>query len=268
VRAYAIAVRQLAAFLAERGMPTVPASIAAEHLREFLLVQRSASTARLRHAALRVFFRHLEAEGEIRAGKNPMLSVRPPKLPDDEAGRAYLDDDAFARMLAAIRRRKPPTFADRRDLAILLVLRTGGLRRAECAGLSLGHIDTAAGHVVVRHGKGDKARVAMINDDAIAAVIRYVGARVSRKAASDVHLWLGIDGRPLSPEAIGAIVERRAKAAGLGHVTAHELRHLYADDMKRRGASDETLRSLGGWTDPRTLQRYERARQRERAIDE
>lgn len=267
IRAYEIAARQLAAFLVDRGMPTNPSAITAEHLREFLAAQRSPASARLRHAALRVFFRHLEEEGEIR--KSPMATVRQPKVPDDEAGRPFIREESFAKMLATCRARKPPTFIDRRDAAILLVLRTGGLRRAECANLNVADVDTQQGHVLVRHGKGDKARVAMVNDAGTAAVIRYLSARSQRPGAKDEPaLFIGLEGRRLTPDSLGQVVERRAQSAGLGHVTAHELRHLFADDLKSRGASDETLRSLGGWTDTRTLQRYGRARQRERAAEE
>jgi site-specific recombinase XerD len=116
--------------------------------------------------------------------------------------------------------------------------------------------------------KGDKARVAAIDVEATAAVIRYLGARATHPGRERPQLWLGANGIALAPEGIAAVVERRAEAAGIGHVTAHELRHLYADDLKARGASDETLKALGGWTDSRTLERYGRARQRERSIGE
>jgi site-specific recombinase XerD len=152
IRAYRMAALQFAAFLADHGMPTAPANISAEHVREYLGQPQARATARLRHAALRLFFRHLVEEGEIR--KSPMDTVRPPKLAEDDAIRTFLSDADFAKMVATCRKRKPPTFADRRDLAILLVLRTGGLRRAECAALTPADVDTEQGLVVVRHGKG------------------------------------------------------------------------------------------------------------------
>ena len=72
----------LGEFLERTGMPTDPANITAEHIREFLIDQQertSPETARLRRTYLGVFFSWLVMEGEIKI--NPVSSVEPPAGP-------------------------------------------------------------------------------------------------------------------------------------------------------------------------------------------
>jgi len=91
---------------------------------------------------------------------------------------------------------------------------------------------------------------------------------VVRGKADHGALFVSENGRGLTGDAVGAVVIRRAKLAGVGSVSAHELRHLFADQLKRAGASDETLMSLGGWADAKIVGRYGRSLRRERALEE
>ena len=63
------------------------------------------------------------------------------------------------------------------------------------------------------------------------------------------------------------MVERRGRQAGVGHVTAHQLRHAFAHDLKSKGASDEVLMALGGWRNVKMIERYGKAAKWERASE-
>jgi site-specific recombinase XerC len=265
IRSYMLTAKYFGAFLLERGMPTAPTAITREHVHEFLMAQAALATRRLRHQALRRFLLHLVEEGELRA--SPMERMRPPRVPDVEAARPFVSDEAFAKMLATCRRHRPPTFVDRRDFAILLLLRRSGLRRSECAALMLDDVDTEHGLLIVRQGKGGRARVAAFDHDTMAALLRYVEVRKDRAVESGA-LWVGIRGEQMSPEAIAAVVRRRSTEAGLASIGPHQLRHAYAHELKAAGANDETLMALGGWRSRDVLSRYGRAMQTERAIAE
>jgi site-specific recombinase XerD len=81
---YGTSARQLAAFLADRGMPTTRAGITREHIEAFvsdLLARFKPATAHNRYRALRTFFGWLVDEGEIR--ESPMARMRPPRLPEE-----------------------------------------------------------------------------------------------------------------------------------------------------------------------------------------
>lgn len=268
LRIYMATVKALAAFLISQGMPTRPDLITGEHIREYLSGIPTPATRRLRYQTLRTFFGYLVREGEIT--KSPMTNVAAPQVPDDEAGRTFVSPEALDKMLATCRRSRPPSFIDRRDLALLLLLRHSGLRRSEAANLLMTDVLADEGTLIVRKGKGAKDRLSAFNRDTSAALLRYIERRrdVVRGKPDHGRLFVSENGRSMTGDGIGAIVIRRAKLAGVGSVSAHELRHLFADQLKRAGASDETLMSLGGWADAKIVGRYGRSLRRERALEE
>jgi hypothetical protein len=82
VMAYTYAPLQLAAFLADRGMPADVASIHREHIEAFLedlRERRSAATANNRYRGLVAFFSWLAEEGEVPS--SPMARMKPPSIP-------------------------------------------------------------------------------------------------------------------------------------------------------------------------------------------
>lgn len=111
---YLISLGRLAAFLAERGMPTDVAAIRREHLESFiedLLARWKPATAANRYSGIRPFFAWLVEEGEIR--ESPMARMRKPKLPKHAP--PVLTDDQLRRVLAAC---EGPGFEARRDTAV------------------------------------------------------------------------------------------------------------------------------------------------------
>jgi site-specific recombinase XerD len=268
LRIYMTTVKALSAFLVSQGMPTRPDLITGEHVREYLAGIPTPATRRLRFQTLRTFFSYLVREGEIT--KSPMTNVAAPQVPDDEAGRTFVSPEALDKMLATCKRSRPPSYIDRRDLALLLLLRHSGLRRSEAAHLLLADIQPDDGELLVRKGKGAKDRRSMFTRDTSAALLRYIERRRDAMRGKPDHgmLFVSENGRSMTGDGIGAIVYRRAKLAGVGSVSAHELRHLFADTQKRAGMSDESLMDLGGWSDAKILGRYGRALRHERSREE
>jgi site-specific recombinase XerD len=84
---YSTSVGQLAAFLAERGMPTSPPDIRREHVEAFisdLLARWKPATAHNRYRGLHAFFKWAVAEGDLQS--SPMDGMRPPQLPEQPVG--------------------------------------------------------------------------------------------------------------------------------------------------------------------------------------
>src|SRR6266545_1791849 len=123
IHAYLEALGQLAAHLqaAERdGL----ASARTEDIEEFLgalLVRCKPGTAANRYRSLRVFYRWLEDEGEIRA--SPMAKLKPPAVPEQPV--PVLDEMALHRLLDVCAGRD---FESRRDTALILLLLDAGRR--------------------------------------------------------------------------------------------------------------------------------------------
>jgi integrase/recombinase XerC len=201
-----------------------------------------------RLAALRTFFGFLQREGGTR--RNPGIDVPAPKsgkrLPD------ALDVDQMARLLAF----KPTNALEVRDLALMELLYSGGLRLAELTGLKVGDIDLRQGGARVL-GKGRKERIAPIGSKAAQALQRWLAERASLARPDCAALFVGRNGRPLSPRAVQLRVAARARAQGLPQrVYPHLFRHSFATHLLESSHDLRGVQELLGHSDISTTQVY------------
>jgi integrase/recombinase XerC len=201
-----------------------------------------------RLAALRTFFSFLQREGATR--RNPGIDVPAPKsgkrLPD------ALDVDQMARLLAF----KPTNALEVRDLALMELLYSGGLRLAELTGLKVGDIDLRQGGARVL-GKGRKERIAPIGTKAAQALQRWLAERASLARPDCAALFVGRNGRPLSPRAVQLRVAARARAQGLRQrVYPHLFRHSFATHLLESSHDLRGVQELLGHSDISTTQVY------------
>ena len=203
------------------------------HLRT--IRRRQAATVNRRLAALRRFFSWAKATGRI--GELPTEGVT--GVPSAPRSPKSLTKREVDRLL-----REAEKAQNKRNLAILLLLRHTGLRVGELCNLRLGDVTTSErkGSLLVR-GKGDKDRVLPLNADVRQALDAY---RAVRPTVSDDHLFIGQRGEPLQPEAIQLIVRKYAQRAGLPWVTPHSLRHSFAKHVLDAGADLATVSRLLG----------------------
>jgi site-specific recombinase XerD len=259
---YGTSARQLATFLADRGMPTSPASITREHVEAFvsdLLSRWKPATAHNRYRALRTFFGWLVEEGEIR--ESPMARMKPPRLPEEPP--AVLREPQLRRLLDACERDK--SFAGRRDEAILRVFMDTGARRGEVLGLTLDDVNLDDGLLTVT-GKGSRKRVIPIGLATVRTLDRYLRARSKHASAVRPDLWLGRKG-PLRESGMAEIVRDRGREAGIpGRLHPHLFRHAYAHSMLAAGMQESDLMAVVGWRSRDMLTRYAASTRAERAI--
>ena len=126
------------------------------------------------------------------------------------------------------------TASGKRDLAILLLLARMGLRAAEVAGLELDDFDWRAGELVV-HGKAghcDRMPLPAEVGEAVAAYLLKARPGAESRAA---FLTLRPPPRPMGHTAVGQIVWRQCRIAGVEPVRAHRLRHALATELLSRG---------------------------------
>src|SRR3954447_9556352 len=181
---------------ATNGEPFAAAAITPTDLREyraFLLNEerRSPATINRRLASLRTFFQWARAEGLCKeiptdAVKGIQSSPRAPKsLPKKDVDRLI---------------REVEQSGNKRDLAVLQVLRHTGIRVGELVGLRLADVTLGErkGQLVVRAGKGSKYRVVPLNADARKAVSDY--SPCDPRTTSEC-LFLGRRSERLSPRA-------------------------------------------------------------------
>jgi len=150
-----------------------------------------------------------------------------------------------------------------RDRAMLEVLYSTGMRRAELCRLGLYDVDHQRGVATIRSGKGQKDRVVPIGERALGWVGRYVADERPRWAAKqetndhDQVLFLGQDGFPLRADSISGLVHSYVVKANIGKVgSAHLLRHTMATLMLEGGADIRFIQMMLGHANLSTTEIY------------
>ncbi len=145
-----------------------------------------------------------------------------------------------------------------RDRAMLEVFYSAGIRLSEMAGLDVRDIDFGRGTLLVRKGKGGKARVVPLGETAMAWLRRYLKEVRPRWASKKIlSLWVGQTGKSLSSWWIQTKVRRLGRKAKIGKpVTPHAIRRSCATHLLASGASPWVVKGILGHADFKSLGRY------------
>ena len=261
VRAYVRDVTEFAAFCDRfYGGPWQWAGVDRLAVRGFLgaLQQRGLakrSTARAL-SALRTFYRFLNVTRGIEV--NPAKATRTPKL-----GRTlptHLDRVEMELLCAAAERRaEAPGPKGARDLAMLELFYSAGLRLSELAGLNETDVDLVSDQVKVR-GKGKKERIVPIGSHAVAALRKYYRHRdalLSATGAERRAVFLNLRGRRLTPRGVQLAMKGLFGELPRGReLHVHALRHSFATHLLDAGADLRAVQELLGHASLSTTQVY------------
>ena len=245
VRAYGRTTADLGAWLAERG--ATYGEVDRRDLRAFLSrVGRGRAPATLaRHvAALRTFYRWLEAEGAIAA--SPVASLKAPKV-----GR-HLPRVLSRREADQLFEADPTTPTGLRDRALVELLYGAGLRVGEAEALDREDLDLVEGIVRVRQGKGGKDRVVPLGPPAIAALRAWLEVTPEAGPAVFVNQRAG----RLSARSMRHVVRTRGLRSDVPGLHPHALRHSFATHLLDAGADLRGIQELLGHASLSTAQRY------------
>jgi integrase len=154
------------------------------------------------------------------------------------------------------------TAPGRRDRAILDTLLFLGLRREEVGNLSLADFGTDDGRLVLTvKGKGGKRRKLTVHRELQQSLERWL-ADYGHTWGDPVPLFVRVRrGGHLGQEratsqAIGDLVTAYGDVAGLGHLSAHDLRRTFGRRLSDLGASLAAIQRLYGHSSPETTARY------------
>jgi len=216
------------------------------------LAKRSAARAL---SAVRSLYRFLQAHHGLE--QNPVRATRIPKL--DKRLPVHLDrpqvESVFARAEALA---GTDDFEALRDLAMLELFYSSGLRLSELQGLNVASLDLLSDQVKVL-GKGRKERIVPVGSRAVKALRRYLGAReevASLSGADRRAVFLGRRGKRLTARTIQRRVHRLLDAAGVDGLRTHSLRHTFATHMLDAGADLRAVQELLGHASLSTTQVY------------
>jgi integrase len=146
-----------------------------------------------------------------------------------------------------------------RDLAVLGLLATTGIRRAEFEALDLADFDPATGALRVQ-GKGGKERVVCVVNTARAALDRWLRYRGDAPGPLFLALEKGgrLTRRRMSATAAYALVRDRAEAGGLGPLSPRDFRRAFIGNMLDAGVDAVTIMKITGHASVEMLKRYDR----------
>jgi len=244
----------LTAFRAENKTPWKTCT--ANDFRDYLFAiskrRQARSYVRLQFSALRTFYQFLAARKGLR--RNALREVQLPKI--DKKLPLVLTRQQIEELLAAPARvaknRAAPGWMPLRDVAIMELFYSSGLRLSELAALDVAGVDLYTESVRV-FGKGRKERICPVGLPALEAISRY-------RAAANVHsgpLFINKGRRRMSTRSIWLIPKRYLRHTSIPiSISPHKLRHSFATHMLDRGADLRSVQALLGHASLSTTQIY------------
>jgi site-specific recombinase XerD len=223
-----------------------------DYLFQLMKQKQARSSIRLQFSALRSFYRYLLARNHL--AKDPISEVQLPKT--EKTLPLVLTQTQVSELLTAPLRigkaRSAPAWMPERDVAIMEVFYSSGLRLAELASLNVNDLDLYTESVRVL-GKGRKERVCPVGAPALQAVSRY-------RAAANVHhgpLFLNKARRRISSRSIWLVLKRYLRHTSIPiAVSPHKLRHSFATHLLDNGADLRSVQALLGHASLSTTQIY------------
>lgn len=258
---YQVRLTRLAKFMAERGL-TEPDQVDAEALNCFFGSLRRAgyawSTRNGAYTAARAFFIWLTRRKII--ANNPFADPNSGlKRPRKVRTAIKLISQTHIKAIINAARAQKSLFACR-DLAIMLLLATTGMRREEIVTLTINDIDMAEMKINIT-GKGGHQRGGYLSDETRQAIEDWLQRRpVSKYNTVFVSLHPSKQGKfhSLNPNAINDILTRWRNHAGLPpiSVSPHKWRHAFATQVAAKAKNPFALQILLGHTDIKTTSIY------------
>jgi len=238
-------------YMSAEGLSQVD-QLTAQHIRLLLLEYGRSHTpggTAAVYRAIKAFLRWYELEADLASWRNPIRRVPQPKV-DIEP----LEPVSIETIRALLGTCTTRTLADVRDRAIILALLDTGVRAREFTCLSYGDLDLLTGSLLVRRGKGGKARTVFMGRKTLRAYMAYQRRRGMVDESSPAFGTLA--GERLSYSGLREIVRRRARRAGIAEPSLHSFRRAFALSCLRNGMDVYSLQRLMGHSDLSVLRRY------------
>ena len=184
-------------------------------------------------STLSSFYRFLSTQGAVVA--NPMMGIERPRVKQQEI--RYLKHSQVLRLIDAIE--------DPRDKLIVRTIYATGVRVSELCNINIQDIDFEE-HTIRIKGKGEKIRIVFLDDETLEGIRTFIGAAV------DGPLFVGQQGKHISPRAIQHLFRHYAPAG----ITPHKIRHSYASELYRRSKNLRVVQENLGHTSIKTTEIY------------
>jgi site-specific recombinase XerD len=223
-----------------------------DYLFELMKKGQARSYIRLQFSAFRTFYRFLVERKSF--PKDPVRELQLPK-PEKKLPlvltRQQIDELLAAPMKVELERQSPAWMRER-DVAVMEMFYSSGLRLSELASLNVADLDIYTESVRVL-GKGRKERVCPVGAPALEAVSRY---RFAARVESG-PLFVNKSRRRISPRSVWLILKRYLRYTSIPiALSPHKLRHSFATHLLDSGADLRSVQALLGHASLSTTQIY------------
>lgn len=251
VKAYRLDLGQLTRYATLCEMPLIHSQeISREWLREFLgsFSDLKVKSLRRKIATLRSFFGYLEEEKMIAGNPATRLGrglkkekVLPRTTTAKDLSHLFEHLQRLTRLGSLTSRRVAV-----RDLAIIELLFTTGIRVGELCSLRKENVDMEAGYLRV-FGKGARERIVPIFQGKTGKALReYAQEFELSQGVQSNHYFINRSGRPITTQSVRNLLKKRCEEAGIQKITPHVLRHTVATLMLEEGTDIRFIQRLLG----------------------
>ncbi len=255
IRAYRRSLNDYLQWMSENDLPFVKATVQRYRMQ---LIEDGAGAASVnqRLSAIRSLAREASDNGLLAPGAaQGIVNVKGVTLRGKKAGN-WLSKAQVESLLSL----PDDSLMGRRDYAVLALLLGSGLRRKECAALTMKHLQTKDGRpaIVDIVGKGNKTRSIPISQWAWDAVMQWVELGLIYQGCVIRGFWKGgLRVRPygISDQGIRDIVVMYGAKLGV-HIAPHDLRRTFARLAYLGGADLKQLQLTLGHSSIKTTEIY------------
>jgi integrase/recombinase XerC len=213
----------------------------------WLYTRNSRTSISRKLASVRTFFEFLVRKGTVKSN----LAKLVPTPRGEKRLPTFLTVDEVVKLLST----KVSDEYSTRDIALLELLYSSGLRVSELVGIDLNDIDLKNLTVKVM-GKGGKERIVPVGSKAAEALNKYLRERLDMNPTGD-HLFVNTRGDRLNVRSVDRVIRKYAALAGIPkNVSPHVLRHTFATHLLGGGADLRAIQEMLGHKSLSTTQRY------------
>lgn len=230
------------------------AQLEPSHLRKFVAVQHrvglSSRSIAAQLSAARSFFNHLLRTRAEKFKINPALDISAPKA--DKPLPKTIPPDTLEQLLSF----KPQDAVEFRDLAMMELFYSSGLRLSELTGLTL-PLEQLNHQMIRVRGKGNKERDIPVGVKALKALKDWLSVRDLLASPEENALFVGTRGKRINNSVVGERLKYWAQVQGVNlNLHPHKLRHSFATHVLESSGDLRAVQQLLGHADISTTQVY------------
>ena len=229
-----------------------------DYISRLTTTNHKCSTIKRHIASLKQFFKYMFRNNRL---SNPMLKYEF-RLKSEKALPRTIPVHGVKKLLCSVENRKNNSlspfqfFETTRDMALIDMLCSTGIRIGEAAAIRLEDIDLKS-HIILIHGKGKKERLIYLScQQTVENLKNWI---YLRKIYVKDHNFLFVN-RRLSPISIHAIEDIFFKYRDLAKInpkaTPHYLRHTFATNLLANGADLRAVQEILGHSNIAITERY------------